>query len=123
MRKNFALIVLVIFAVLSAIFYGLEKYRPEFGFDVLMGGNVMMAVLSLFSFYLVAKQLGERPQAFVRGVYSATFLKLIVCMAAILTYALMNREHIHKPTLFILFGIYAVYTAIETGLLSKLARE
>jgi Ca2+/Na+ antiporter len=44
-------------------------------------------------------------------------------MASIMIYALLNKKDIHKPTLFILFGIYAVYTAVETWLLSRQARE
>ena len=81
-----------------------------------------MAFLSSASFYMVTKQIKSRPEAFVRGVYSGTFLKLLVCMAAILIYVMANRPNIHKPTLFVLFGIYIVYTVIETTTLSKMAR-
>jgi Na+/H+ antiporter NhaA len=56
-------------------------------------------------------------------VYSASFLKLMVCMIAILVYVLLNRAHLHKASVFILFGIYALYTIVETWILSKLARE
>jgi len=70
----------------------------------------------------VNKQVDSRPQAFVRGVYSASFLKLMVCMVSILVYVLLNRTHIHKPSVFVLFGIYAVYTVVETWVLSKRVR-
>jgi hypothetical protein len=88
-----------------------------------MGGNLIMLLLSVISFFIVRKSIRERPEAFVRGVYGATFLKLMVCMASIMIYALLNKKDIHKPTLFVLFGIYAVYTAVETWLLSRQARE
>ena len=84
--------------------------------------DILMAVLSLISFFLVTRELKNKPQAFVRGVYSGTFLKLLVCMASVLLYVQLNKPDIHKPTLFILFGIYAVYSIVETALLSKLAR-
>jgi Ca2+/Na+ antiporter len=58
----------------------------------------------------------------VRGVYSASFLKLMVCMVSLLVYVMLNRATIHKPTVFVLFGIYAVYTIAETILLSRIVK-
>lgn len=89
---------------------------------VLMGGNIIMFLLSVFSFTIVTKNMQGKPGAFVRSVNASTFLKLFVCIVSILIYALVNKPDIHKPSLFILFGIYIVYTAIETVLLSKTAR-
>ena len=123
MRINFPLIVILLFFLLSALFYGLNMYDPVFKFGVLMTGNMVMAILSLLTFGMVKKTMKARPEAFVRGVYGATFLKLMVCMSAILIYVLLDRKNIHKPSLFILFGIYAVYTAVETVLLGKLAKQ
>jgi Ca2+/Na+ antiporter len=44
-------------------------------------------------------------------------------MTAMLIYIVINRDTIHKPSVFVLFGIYAVYTAIETVILSKTAKK
>jgi hypothetical protein len=123
MKKRFIVVVTIIFVVLAAAIYALEVYAPAFHFGALEAANVVMAVLSLIAYFLVNRQVDERPQAFVRGVYSASFLKLMVCMVSILVYVLLNRAHIHKPSVFMLFGIYAVYTIAETWLLSKVARE
>lgn len=122
MSKTFIGAIIIAFAVLSGIFFYMKTAMPAFDFNVMMSGNVLMAVLSLASYYMVTKQIKSRPEAFVRGVYSGTFLKLMVCMAAILIYVLANKPNIHKPTLFVLFGIYAVYSVIETTILSKMAR-
>ena len=116
------IITVIIFILLSVVFYALKIYAPEYNFVVLESGNVLLAVLSLSSYFIVEKQKESRPQAFVRGVYSASFLKLMVCMVSILVYVLLNRSHIHKPTVFVLFGIYAIYTISETLVLSKLVR-
>lgn len=123
MRQYFTLVIIFIFLLLSAVFYGMKVYAPEYRFSVLMTGNVVMAALSITTYFIVRKTMNDKPEAFVRGVYGATFLKLMVCMASILLYAMLNRKNIHKPSLFVLFGIYAVYTAVETWLLSKLARD
>lgn len=123
MNKRFLIAIVTVFVLLSVIFYGMKTYAPYFDLVALEIGNVIMASLSLVAFLLVKKQVAGRPEAFVRGVYSSSFLKLMVCMISILVYVLLNRSNIHKPTVFLLFGIYAVYTIIETWLLSKLVRK
>lgn len=122
MKQRFITSIIAAFVLLSAVFFYMKSALPQYRFNVMMGANIIMAVLSLTSFFLVTRELKNRPQAFVRGVYSGTFLKLLVCMASVLLYVLLNKSDIHKPTLFILFGIYAVYSIIETTLLSKIAR-
>jgi hypothetical protein len=123
MRTKFILIIILIFLILSAGFYAMKVYMPDYRFGLLMAANTIMAVLSIVTYEIVRKQMNDRPAAFVRGVYASTFLKLLVCMISILLYVVLNKENLHKPSLFILFGIYAVYTTVEAILLSKLARE
>ncbi len=122
MRPSFVLIIAGIFLVLTGIFYTLQVTVPAYRFSVLMGGNIIMALVVLLSYGVVRKQIAERPQAFVRGVYGANLLKLMICLVSFLIYALLDRKNIHIPSLFILFGIYAVYTAAETWYLTKLAK-
>jgi hypothetical protein len=123
MKKYFVLIIVLLFLLLSGLFYWLKSAFPEYSYGVLMTGNAVMAVLSILTYYMVKAQLGNKPAAFVRGVYASSFLKLLVCMGAILIYAVVNKANIHKPSLFSLFGIYAVYSVIETWMLSGLVRE
>lgn len=123
MKKQFITTIIILFILLTSVFYGMNSYMPAYRFGVLMCGNIIMAILSLLTFFIVKKQMNDKPEAFVRGVYGATFLKLMICMAAILTYVMLDRKNIHKPSLFILFGVYAVYTTVETLLLMKLAKR
>ena len=104
---------------LTAVFYAMRTFAPDFHFLALETGNTIMAILCLSSYFIVKKQMNGRPQAFVRGVYSASFLKLMVCMVSILVYVLLNRAQVHKPSVFVLFGIYAIYSIAETMLLTK----
>lgn len=123
MRKIFVLSSLTIFILLTILFFVLRKMDPSYRFNILETGNVIMALLSLAAYLLVDRKIEGSPHAFIRGVYSASFLKLMVCMIAILVYVLLFRSTIHKPTVFVLFGIYAVYTITETWLLTRIARE
>lgn len=122
MKKKYITTIITLFVLLTVVFYALCKSLPDYKMPVLMGGNIVMAILSLLSFFLVSKQLHERPQAFIRGVYAGTFLKLFVCMIAIFVYVIANRPNIHKPSIFVLFGIYAIYTVAETSVLQKMAK-
>lgn len=123
MKKVFVASVISLFIVLAVVFYWLRTIAPQYDFMVLMAGNVIMAVISFTTFFMVTKQLHGKPGAFVRGVYASSFLKLSVCVIAVVVYALVKRPDVHKPSLFALFGVYAVYSALETWLLSRLARE
>jgi len=122
MKRRFVLIQLVIFAVLTGLFFGLHAMQPAFDTLALHTANTLMLVLSVSAHKLVNRKIAERPQAFVQGVYSASLLRLMVCMVAMLAYVMLNRHNIHKPTVFVLMGVYAVYSAAETILLSKTAR-
>lgn len=95
------------------------------GFDViaLLVADGIMLALSLGAWALLRPKVGERPQAFVRGVFGATMLRLFVCFAAILAYALLKKPDLHKPTVFLMFGIYALYTVVETLVFSRQARR
>src|ERR1700761_9079512 len=122
MKGKFLMIIALLFIVISIIFYVLKQQVPGYQLGVLMAGNIIMAALSAGSYVMVTRQLKNSSAAFVRGVYSSSFLKLMICMIGIVIYVLLNRDHIHKPTVYLLFGLYAIYTVPETMTLSKQAR-
>lgn len=121
MKHVFPLLIVLI--VLSAGFYILSQYDANYKFSILMSGNALMFLLAMWGAYKVSRKIAERPHAFVQAVYAATLLKLMVCMAGMLTYILIYRSQVHKPTVFILMGIYAVYTLVETIWLSAQAKK
>lgn len=123
MKNKFILAVIIVFVVLTAVFYYVSMQEPKFRFTVLMTGNAVMAGLTLVTYAIVISQLKNRPAMFVNGVRGASFLKLMVCMVALVAYVVLDKANIYKPVIFVLFGIYAIYTVIETWLLTRLARE
>jgi hypothetical protein len=122
-RKYFIPVIILVFITLSALFYGAKMYLPEYNLNLLMGGNIILAALSIISFLLISAQMTKKPAAFIRGVQASNFLKLFVCVVSVVVYVMINKPHVHKPSLFVLMGIYAVYSIIETWLLSRLAKE
>ncbi len=116
----------ILFLILFVAIGGLILLLPtERGFDhtALFVADGIMLLLSLGAWAMVRQKVGDRPQAFVRGVFSATMLRLFVCLAGILAYALIKRPDVHKATLFMMFGIYAIYTVVETLAVSRQARQ
>ena len=123
MKRQFVVVTIVILLVLDIAFRILERQAPQYHTTALEVSNFIMAGLTLAAYALVNRQIDNRPNAFVRGVYSASLLKLMVCMTGILAYVMLNKSKIHKPSVFIMFGIYAVYSATETVLLSRIAKR
>jgi Ca2+/Na+ antiporter len=123
MNKKPIFVILGLLVALSIAFKLLTTTFPDYRFAVLEGGNILMAVLSLASYLMVANSLHGSPNAFVRGIMGATMLKLFVCLAAMLTYVVLNRKDIHKPSIFVLFGLYAIYTIVETAAVTGLSRK
>ncbi len=123
MKKYFVPAILILFAILTFIIYNLKRSCPQYDFNAIMIGNIMLAALSMSGYFIVRRQIGQKANAFVRGVYSATLLKLMICMGAILIYAVLNRAHLHKPTVFVLLGLYIVYNIVETAMLSRIVKQ
>lgn len=123
MKRQFVIAIVIVFLLLDVTFRIMKVYAPEFHIAALQIANIIMAALSLAAYALVNKQIVGRPHAFVRGVYSASLLKLMVCMFGVLIYVVLNKSHIHKASVFMLFGVYAAYSIVETILLSRTAKK
>lgn len=113
----------ICFALLLALFAAKDALQ---GYDIpaLVGANLLLAALSLLSAMMMQRKMKEgRAQAFVNGVYAATLLRLMICLAGIFIYAYTTREHLHKPSIFMMMGFYLVYSFTETLLLSRKAKQ
>lgn len=123
MNNRLPIVLVLVCAALTALLIILFRQRPEYDLFALLSANAIMFVLSLAAWAILRRNVAERPQAFVRGVYGATMLRLFVCLVGIISYAMIKKPAVHKPSLFIMFGIYAVYTVIETMTFSQQARK
>lgn len=123
MKSRLPLILIGICAVVATAIQFLWNAEPRYDYAALMIANVIMLTLSLVGWFLQRGTIAERPQAFVRGVYSATLLRLFVCLIGILTYAIMNRTTVYKPTLVVMGVIYFVYMIVESFAVSRTAKR
>ena len=122
MNNKFIGTMMLVFLIVAAICYGLSVKIPAFDFATLLGANVMMFLLIIITYFMTRKTLQDRPEAFVRGVFSGTMIKMFAVLAVVLIYVFMNKGHLYKPLVFVFFGMYVIYTGAETILMSKMAK-
>jgi hypothetical protein len=124
-RKAFLPIVLL-FVVLNGFFLAGKGMLQRWGADqnVLIIGNLLLAVITLISFAVSAKGLhNKNPHAFVRSAYGGIMIKLFICIIAAVIYIATFKKDLNKPALFTLMGLYLVYTFIEVSQLTKLLKN
>ncbi len=91
---------------------------------VLIGGNLLLFVVSLTAFFITFKALkSANPQAFVRAMYGSFMIKFFLIVVAAFIYIMIAKKEVNKPALVICGGLYIIYTAIETRALMKLLKQ
>lgn len=91
---------------------------------VLIGGNLLLFVVSLTAFFITFKALkSANPQAFVRAMYGSFMIKFFLIVVAAFIYIMIAKKEVNKPALIICGGLYIIYTAIETRALMKLLKQ
>lgn len=118
--------IIFLFIILNGLIIALKTFLDEKGFDrtFLIYANLFLFFISITGFLIQQKAMrSPNTQVFVRGVYVSMMFKMFVTMIVVLTYVLVFRNQLNKPSLFTSMGIYAVYTTIEVMALTKLTRK
>lgn len=91
---------------------------------VLIGGNLLLFIVSLTAFFITFKALkSANPQAFVRAMYGSFMIKFFLIAVAAFIYIMIAKKEVNKPALVICGALYIIYTAIETRALMKLLKQ
>ncbi|HEX5552258.1 MAG TPA: hypothetical protein VFX43_03340 [Chitinophagaceae bacterium] len=89
-----------------------------------MLGNILIAAVTALSYYFSFKGMQvESGHAFVRGVFLSTFIKMLICAAAVVIYVSLFKQYVTKGTLILFFLLYILYTILETASLMKVAKS
>jgi hypothetical protein len=124
MQHKFVLSIVIVCLILSGLIYFLFTQSPAYDVVSLLIANIILAMVSLLSFSMIKRGISSgNANAFVRAKMSGTMIKFFVCIAIVLIYIFLNHRQVHKPSLFLFLGMYAVYSAIEAVPLSKMARK
>jgi hypothetical protein len=125
MKKPFSVII-IIFFISSILLFVFKSQLQQWHVDVpvVMIGNFILFLAALFSFLLFSKGLQTTSaHAFVRMTYSGMLLKMGICIAATLIYAVATGGKVNKAAVFICFGFYFIYTFVEVRILTRLSKQ
>src|SRR5882724_9233879 len=116
----------VVFIVLTTIIFILKSWvkKDDIDYVVLLSGNVVLFLATLFSFFLYNKALqNNNPNVFIRFIYGGMFLKMIICIIAAMIYIFLARNSVSKFALFGCFILYIIYTFAEVKILMQLSKQ
>lgn len=111
-----ALSLIIFFAIVTALLLLLKKQLQLWGINqpVVIVGNIILFAVSLTSLILYQRAMSHATTlGFLRNTYGGLFLKLMVCVFAILIYVMTDREHVNKQGIFVCVFLYFVYTLLE----------
>lgn len=127
MTDKFILWLAVVFVLITAALFLLQTWLLQtlgVHYEVLVAGNVVMALITLISYSLNRKGMtSDNPNVIVRSVYASTLAKLMLCVVAIAVYVVVNRTRISKATIFLFMFLYLVYTVFETSHLLRTSKQ
>lgn len=123
MKQKFYLILAITTIILLVVEYFLSAEGSLFTRSITQYGTLVLAFIAFLSFFFTEKSIShENPNRFVRGVMLATIIKFFLCIIGVAALLLTLRKNLHKPDLFLLMFVYLIYAAIESVIMSKLAR-
>jgi len=120
------LILVVIFAALNGMCIFWENWFAKKGVDtdVVILGNLIVFVATLFSFFIYIGSLKNKTgTGALKGMYGSFAVKFFICLLAVVIYLIAFKENINKPALIICMGLYFIYTVIEVSALQKILRR
>ena len=89
-----------------------------------MAGNLILFLVTITSLYFHVKGfLHKNIQVFFRSVYGALMIKMLICAAAVVIYALIAKPNINKPALYVCMALYFVYSFMEVRMVFRLLKQ
>ncbi|MEN9685578.1 MAG: hypothetical protein RLZZ28_1364 [Bacteroidota bacterium] len=112
-----------LFAIVGAILLLMEQKLTTYHIDamVVFSANFFLCLVSIGNILFQEKNLSNpNPNAVIRGVMAATFIKLFVLAAAALIYLFAAGENRSVNAVFLGMGLYIAYTWLEVRVSLKM---
>jgi hypothetical protein len=91
---------------------------------VLITGNSILYIITVIALYFHRKGfLDKNPNVFFRAVYASMLLRMFICIAAVLVYAIMAGNALNKYSLLLCFLFYFIYAFIEVRQIFSLLKK
>jgi hypothetical protein len=92
--------------------------------DVLIIANTLFFLINFVAFLLQRRGLqNKNPNVFVRSMMAAMMIKMVVVLAAFITYIVMLGKAVNKPAIYISLVLYFLYMVIEVAIVMKLNKQ
>ena len=117
--------VIMIFVAFTVFIFAAGKLWEHYNIDrnVLLGANVLFMLLSMLTFLMQKKSLGNsNPNVFVRTVIAGMMIKMFSVVIAVLIYVLSVNAY-DKKAVFISLIMYLFYLGAEVMSISKEIRK
>ncbi len=106
----------ILFLIVNAVLWLLPGRLAALGLSVtvVMAGNALLFLVSLASLFLYQRaMLHPATIGFLKNTYSGLFLKLLVCLFAVVTYIGIGKRQVNKPAILTCVGLYFIYSLLE----------
>ena len=92
-------------------------------YRVLLIGNSLLFGVTYLSFLLHIKGLhSPNPHVFVRTMYGSLLVKMLICLVAVMIYAMAAGGSVNRNGIIACFVLYLIYTVLEVRVLQRLYR-
>lgn len=117
---------IVLFLVFNNFFLFGKNWLAGHNLDyvVLIIANSLFFVAGLLVYQMQKRAVKKtNPQAFVRLVMGATMIKMLICFAAVLVYALAFKNTVSKLSVIVMMLLYFFYLFAEVRMTTKLGKK
>jgi hypothetical protein len=114
--------ILLAFVIFSCLILVFRTQAAEWSVDrrVLLGGNGLLFLVTAISFYMYTRGLrNNNAHFFVRMLYGSLLVKMMVCLVAVLVYAMAAGAAVNRNGIIGCFILYLLYTVLEVRSLRK----
>jgi hypothetical protein len=116
----------IIFLVTSAFFIVGRSLLTQWGADtdLLIMGNLLLVLLTVFSFYQHIRALRNKNiHAFLRVLKGSVLIKMMVCGVAAFIYITTAGKAVNTGGVLGFMLLYFVYTLTEAAIVMKLSKQ
>ena len=124
-EKKAALPLIIVFVLLNGVLLTSRTLFDKWGIDrdFVIIANLLFFLISLIALLLQSKGLkNKNPHAFVRGVMGSMVIRMMIVVAALVFYLMMDGK-VNKPAVFISIFLYLLYLVIEVRIMMKMNRQ
>ena len=118
--------VALLFIIINTLVLTFGSRLEKAGLDInaLMAGNLFIFLITLVSIFILLKGLNaSSTMKFIRSVYTAFIIKFFLVAVVVFVYALMEKENLNRPAVFLCMFLYLLYTFLEVRVLLKLTKS